>query len=164
MREPFYFHTIIPILWGMHILMKFIHAIGAIMAGSGLKEILAGIFWIVDKMLTGKKYPQKFRALRMLVEELLIDLVKLPEVASFTYLVNVLENRANRSRTTKMRTVNLIIMMKISRACHENDCALHRLATEAMLPYFCAAGFHNYARYCTFNIHQMKSLDPQILR
>ena len=34
----------------------------------------------------------------------------------------------------------------------------------AMLPYFRAAECHNYARYCTFYIHEMKSLDPQILR
>ena len=67
-------------------------------------------------MLTGNKYPQNFRPLRMLEEELLIDLVKLPEVASFTDLVKVLEDRTMRNRTTKMWTESLfkavIIMIK----------------------------------------------------
>ena len=36
-NEPFYFHSNIPILRGMHILINFIHAIGVIMSGSGLK-------------------------------------------------------------------------------------------------------------------------------
>ncbi len=47
----------------MHMLMNFIHTIAIIMAGSGMKEILAVTFGSIDKMLSGKKYPQNFRAL-----------------------------------------------------------------------------------------------------
>ena len=38
------------------------------MAESGLVDILSCAFGGVDHMMTGKKYPQNFRALRLLVE------------------------------------------------------------------------------------------------
>ena len=70
---------------------------------------------------------------------------------SFSHLIIVLDARASHSRTTKLWSDNLvktvIIMMIFSRAGHEDDWALHLYAEEAMLPYFCAAGCHNYARY-----------------
>jgi len=92
-HEPLYFKSVIPVLRGMHMLMNFIHATAIIIAGSGMKEVLAGTFGSVDKMLNGKKYPQNFRALRMLVEELLRDAVQEPEVISFTRLIEVFEAR-----------------------------------------------------------------------
>ena len=60
-HQPSYFNTVFPVLGGMYMLMNFIHAISTIMSGSGLKEILASSFGSVDKMLSGKKYPQNFR-------------------------------------------------------------------------------------------------------
>ena len=44
----------------MHMLRNFIHATTVIMAGSGMKEVLASSFGRVDKMLSGNKYPQTF--------------------------------------------------------------------------------------------------------
>ena len=41
------------------------------MAGSGVVEVLREAFGGVLNMLTGKKYPDNVRALRMLVEELI---------------------------------------------------------------------------------------------
>ena len=57
-------------------LMNFIHAKAVIMAGSRKNEILARTFGSVGKMLSGKKYPQNFRAIRMLVEEMLQCILK----------------------------------------------------------------------------------------
>jgi len=65
-HEPLYFKSVIPVLGGMHTLMNFIHATAIIMAGSGMKEVLTGTFGSVDKMLSRKKYPQNFHALRRL--------------------------------------------------------------------------------------------------
>ena len=87
-------------------LMNFIHAAAIVKAGSGVKEVLAGIFGSIDKMLDGMKYPQTFRALRMLVEKLFRDVVQEPEVISFTRPIEVLEVRASSSRTTKVWTDN----------------------------------------------------------
>ena len=60
-------------LGGMHFLMSFVGAIGSVMSNSGLEDIMKAAFGGVAKMLTGKKYPQNTRALRLVVEEILRD-------------------------------------------------------------------------------------------
>lgn len=52
----------------MHALMSFV---GALMAESGLSDVLLEVFGGASKMLSGKKFPQNVRALRMLTEEVL---------------------------------------------------------------------------------------------
>ena len=84
-NQPSYFKSVIPVLGGMHMLMNFIHAIAIIMAGSGMKDILAGTFGSIDKILSGKKYPQNFRAFRMLVEEVLRNVVLIKGVTSHLF-------------------------------------------------------------------------------
>ena len=100
-------------------------------------------------MLSGKKYPQHSRALRMLAKEVLRSVVLIQRVTSFVRLIELIEARAGRNRTVKMWTDNLvktvIIMMNFSHGGHEGDWVLHLLAAEAMLPYFRSAGCHNYA-------------------
>ena len=66
-------------------LMNFIHAIAIIMAGSDMKEILDGTIGSSDKMLTGKKYTQNFRAFRMLVEGVLRSVVLIKGVTSHLF-------------------------------------------------------------------------------
>ena len=118
-------------------------------------------------MLSGKKYPQNCRALRMLVEEVLRSIVLIQGVTSFVCLIKLSEARAGRSRTTKMWTDHIvntvIIMMNFSRGGHEGDWVLHLLAAEAMLPYFRSTGCHNYARYAAFYVHHMRGLYPVIM-
>ena len=58
-------------LAGMHFLMSYIGSIGSLMAQTGLEEILSEQFGGVKKMLTGKKFPEYVRALRLLLAELL---------------------------------------------------------------------------------------------
>ena len=132
-------------------LMNFMHAAAIIKAGSGVKDFLAGTFGSIDKMLDGIKYPQHFRALRMLVEKLFRDVVQEPEVISFTRLIEVLEVRHH------VKTV--ITMMNFSRGGHEGDWTLHLFAADVMLP----AGCHNYGRYGAFYVHQMKGLNPEMM-
>ena len=72
-------------LGGMHLLMSYIGCVGTLMAGSGIADTLGATFGGVNKMLTGKKYPQNVRALRMLVEELLI--LCLPNMIWRTWLI-----------------------------------------------------------------------------
>ena len=102
-NQPSYFKYVVPVLGSIHMLMNFIHAIAIIMAGSSMKDILAGTFGSIDKMMSGKKYPQHSRALSMLVEYVLRGVVqKRQGVTSFVRLIELLEARAARSRTTKM--------------------------------------------------------------
>ena len=48
----------------MHFLMRYVGAVGVLMAGSGLEELMKAAFGGVMKMLTGKNFPQNTRALR----------------------------------------------------------------------------------------------------
>ena len=68
---PEKFSDVIPRLGGMHFLMSFIGCIGTLMENTGLEEVLSDVFGGAAKMLTGKKFPQNVRALRMLAEEVL---------------------------------------------------------------------------------------------
>ena len=51
--------------------MSSIESICSLMAESGLYELLNSTFAGVQKMMTGKKFPQNMRALRIVAEELL---------------------------------------------------------------------------------------------
>lgn len=88
---PQKFKNIIPRLGGMHMLMSFIGTVGTLMANSGLEALMNAAFGGVQKMLTGKKFPQCVRALRMVVEELLRDVI--PASESFDELMVDLEER-----------------------------------------------------------------------
>ena len=55
----------------MHLFMSFVGCCGTLLAGSGLSEVLPVAFAVVKKMLSGKKFPQNVRALRMVAEEIL---------------------------------------------------------------------------------------------
>ena len=76
------------------------------MANTGLEEMIKSAFGGVAKMLTGKKFPQNCRALRM-VTELLRDILE--HVDCHTDLMVSLEERAPRSRTVKLWLDNLVI-------------------------------------------------------
>lgn len=59
-------------------------------------------------MISGTKYPQIVRTLRMLVETVLRVLIQMKGVTPFTRFIRVLDDRASRSKTTKMWTGNLV--------------------------------------------------------
>ena len=81
------------------------------MAGSGMNEILAGTFGSVEKMLSGRKYPQNVRAIILLVEEMLQCILE--GVDSFSHLLIVLDARASHSRTTNLWSDNLVKTVNI---------------------------------------------------
>lgn len=162
---PQKFKNIIPRLGGMHMLMSFIGTVGTLMANSGLEALMNAAFGGVQKMLTGKKFPQCVRALRMVVEELLRDVI--PASESFDELMVDLEERAGRSRTSMMWLTNLIkpvlIMMQFVRAEREGDWPLHLAAVAAMIPYFFASAHFNYARYGLYYLRSMEALSAEVL-
>ncbi len=67
---------------------NFIYASAVIMGGSCMEEVLASTIGSVDTMLSGKKYPQAVCAPRILVEEILSDVVG---DTSFTGLIEELD-------------------------------------------------------------------------
>ena len=88
---PEQFQNFVPCLGGMHMLMSFIGAVGTLMENSGLEELMNSTFGGVQQMLTGKKFPQNLRALRMVVEELLRDVT--PTCKTYMDLMSELDKR-----------------------------------------------------------------------
>ena len=68
---PERFSDAIPRLGGMHFLMSFIGYIGTLIENSGLEKVLSDMFGGVSKILTGKKFLQNVRALRMLAGDVI---------------------------------------------------------------------------------------------
>ena len=100
----------------------------------------------VAKMLIGKKYPQNCRALRLVLEELLGNI--LDQVDSYDALMAVLEERATHSQTTKLWLDLFIkpvfLLMMYTRAEREGDFLLLWCVGQ-MHEYFFAADHVNYA-------------------
>jgi len=55
----------VPRLGGMLMMMSFVGAVGTLMQGSELEDILKSTFAGVRKLLSGNKFPQNVRALRI---------------------------------------------------------------------------------------------------
>ena len=72
---PEKFNEIIVRLGGTRMFMSFLGSIGTLMKGTGLEQIMVDVFGGVKKMLDGKKYPDNFRTLRIVAEELLRDVI-----------------------------------------------------------------------------------------
>ncbi|MES9884040.1 MAG: hypothetical protein ABW185_24600 [Sedimenticola sp.] len=166
--NPDEFQNFIPRLGGMHYLMSFIGCVGTLMAESGLSEILQAAFASVPLMLRGKKFPYNMRALRMLAEEVLRELILGEDVQSFEEMISLLDTRSTESRTTHLWVDSLIkpviLMMQFVRAEREGDWPLHLSAATAMLPYFAAAGHWNYFRYGTVYIMKMAKMPMDLLK
>ena len=85
-QDPDAFPNFVPQLGGMHMLISIVGAIGTLMDGSGLEEILKSAFAGVPKMLIGKKFPQNVRALRILMEEMLRPVLRNQDIETMGQL------------------------------------------------------------------------------
>ena len=162
---PEQFDSVVLRLGGMHLLMSFVGSVGTLMGNSGLEELLESTFAGVTKLLNGKKFPQNVRALRIVTEELLRN--TLENFNGYSDLEGYLNDLCSQSRTAKLWVDCLIrpvlLMMMYVRAEREADWPLHLEAVEKMLPYFFAAGHHNYARYGLYYLRSMEAM-PEIVR
>ena len=149
----------------MHMLMSFVGAVGSLMAESGLAEVMNEAFSGVAKMLSGKKFPQNVRALRIVAEELLRRIVQENNMASYDELILFLDDVAS-SRTAKLWVDVVItpvfIMMQYIRAEREGDWPLHLEAVQQMMPYFFASGHVNYARYGLYYLRSMEGMPSEV--
>ena len=164
---PDRFPNLILRLGGMHMLMSFVGAIGTLMTETGLSEILKSVFGGVEKMLTGKKFPMNMRAMRMVAEELLRDVIGRSQLNNHHDFMIVLEELASKSRTSKMWVdvfiKPVLIMILYVRAEREGDWPLHLQAVKLMMPYFFASRHVNYARYGLYYLRSMENLPSNIL-
>ena len=152
---------------GMHLLMNYVGAIGNLMAGSGLEEVLSAAFSGVAKMLSGKKFPQNVRALRLLVEEILRPIFKAhPQLTTMEELKQLLNEKCKESKTSKLWVTVVIYpilnIMKFVRAERESNWLLHLSSVKEMIPLFFAAGHPNYARYTQVYMQEMEDLPDEV--
>ena len=56
-------------------LMSFVGSVGKLMSNTGLEDVLWVSFVGLPKLLNGNKFPQNVRALRLLAEEILGDVI-----------------------------------------------------------------------------------------
>ena len=136
--------------------------IGSLMAGSGITEILSEAFAGVLKMLTGKKYTDNVRALRMLVELIIRPLFQTQNLGCMADLHRALCDAAAHSRTAKL-LVNCLIkpvftIMRYVRTEREADWCLHLPCVSEMMPLFFAASHCNDARYRLYYIPSMAAM------
>ena len=160
------FLNLIPRLGGMHLLMSFVGCVGVLMANIGLDDILKSGFNGVQNMLSGKKFPQNARVLCLVMEEVLSKIIE--RLDTYEDLITSLETLSEQSKTTKLWVDCLIkpvlLMMVFVRAEREGDWPLHLWAVQEMMPYFFAAGHHNYARYgLYYYLRSMEKLPAEIL-
>ena len=118
----------------------------------------------VASMLTGKKFPQNVRALRMVTQEVLRDVIK--QAVNKSDLMKVLNDKASQSRTARLCVDCLItptfLAMLYVRAEREADWPLHLLAVKEMLPYIFAAGHVNYAHYGLYYLRSLERLPKEV--
>ena len=78
-----------------------------------------------------------------------------------------LETRSVKNRTAKLWIQNLVkpvlLIMDFLRVEPEGEWALHLRAVSQMMPYFCATGHINYARYGLVYLRSMEKLEGDIL-
>ena len=163
---PEIFKNFIPRLGGMHMLMSFVGSVGKLMSNTGLEDVLSVAFAGVPKLLIGNKFPQNVRALRLVAEEILRDVIG--DTNSIENLTETLDSLSERSRTAKLWVDCLIkpvlIMIMFVRAEREADWLLHLFAVQQMLPYFFAASHNYYARYGLYYLRSMEKLPEEVLK
>lgn len=100
-------------------------------------------------MLSGKKFPQNVRAMRLVVEELLRSIMRNENITPMDELLSYLDKAASASKTSKLWVDGLLkpvfIMMMYVRAEQEGDWPLHLVVVKQMLSYFFTAAHVNYA-------------------
>ena len=134
--------------------MSYVGGVGVLMTGSGLEELMKAVFGSVTKMLTGKNLPQKTRALRIVVEQVV------HQILSFDEIMQELRARASKSGTAKQWVENFILrvlLMLIFIRVSERRVGPTFVAVNEMIPYFFAAGHIHYARYGESTSDQCKS-------
>ena len=120
---------------GMHMLMSFVGAVGTLIQGLGLSEVLESTFAGVAKMLSAKKFPQNVRVMRLVVEELLRGIMQNKNITSMEEMLSYLDKTASVSNRVDCLLKPVFIMMMYVRAEREGDWPLHLVAVKQMLPY-----------------------------
>ena len=119
-------------------------------------------------MLSGKKFLQKVRALRMLVEELLRPLFGNNSFHNMDDLLLEVDAISVESKTSQRWVDSLIkpifAILKYIRTEGEADWAPHLDTVKDMIPLFFAAGHTHYARYALYYLRAVEGLPIEVCK
>jgi hypothetical protein len=105
------------------------------------------IIWWRCKNVARKHFTQNTRALRLVAEELLRNIISTMEPSQgYDDLMLILDSRSEQSMTTGMWVDNLFLSWCCLLGLREADWPLHLQAVRQVMPYFFSAGHFNYAR------------------
>lgn len=144
----------------MHTLMSFLGCIGFLMKGSGMEQLLTVAFGGIANIVNGKSWTNALRAYRMLLEVLLQDLLQegpQTDAAITEYLDKACEHPTGRLWVDCLIRPTFIALNFV-RAERQGDFLLQQHCLRQMIPYFFAAGHHNYGRYITWYLRMVQNL------
>lgn len=146
----------------MHTLMSFLGCIGTLMRASGVEVLMSAAFGGITSIFNGKAWTNALRAYRLIIAVLLQSFysngTKTYQELS-EYLETARQHPTGRLWVDCLVKPTLLALMFL-RGERNGDFLLQQHSLKAMLPYFFAAGHHNYARYLSWYVRQMEHL-PQ---
>ena len=146
----------------MHTLMSFLGCIGTLMKASGVEVLMSAAFGCITSIINGKAWTNALRAYRLIIAVLLRSFysngAKTYQELS-DYLEAAREHPTGRLWVDCLIKPTLIALMFL-RGERNGDFLLQQYCLNTMLPYFFAAGHHNYDRYLSWYVRQMENL-PQ---
>ena len=146
----------------MHTLMSFLGCVGTLMKSSGVEILISAAFAGITSIVNGKAWTNALRAYRLITAVLLKNFYsdgdKTYEELD-VYLETAREHPTGRLWVDCLVKPTLLSLMFL-RGQRNGDFLLQQHCLKAMLPYFFAAGHHNYARYLSWYVRQMEHL-PQ---
>ena len=146
----------------MHTLVSFLGCIGTLLKASGVKILISAEFAGITSIVNGKAWTNGLRAYRLIIAMLLqnfyTNCAKTYEEL-IVYLETARGDQTGRLWVDCFLKPTLLWLMFLRRE-RNGDFLLQQQCLKAMLPYFFAAGHHNYARYLSWYVRQMKHL-PQ---
>ena len=143
----------------MHTLMSFLGCIGTLMKASGVEVLMSAAFGCITN---GKAWTNALWAYRLIIAVLLRSFYS-NGAKTYLELSDYLE--AAREHPTGRLWVDCLIKptlitLMFLRGERNGDFLLQQHCLNAMLPYFFAAGHHNYARYLSWYVRHMENF-PQ---
>ena len=147
---------------GMHTLMSFIGSIGNLMLGTGRENLLGASFKGVHNMLNGKAWPKALRGMRMVLSVLLEESIRNADYdpKRIQDIIEDMYESPNEKLWMECFVIVFIAHLFIRAEC-TGDWLLHLYCLRRMLCYFWAAGHFHYARYITWHIQYMDSLEVE---
>ena len=144
----------------MHTLMRFLGCVGTVMKASGVDILISAAFAGITSTVNGKAWSNALWAYGLIIAVLLHNFYS--NGAKTYEELNVYMETARGHPTGRLWVDCFIkptlLSLMFLRGERNGDFLLQQHCLKAMLPYFFAAGHHNYACYLRWYVRQMEHL------